>query len=114
MQVWVLGTLTIDHGRIVPAPRDRVVLSALVLRLGKPVSLDSLASALWAGAPPASSTKVILGCVMRLRRLVSPARIETTPMGYRLVPEGVDLDSERFERLITRGCQLLELSLIHI
>lgn len=108
MDVCVLGTLTVDQGRIVPAPRDRVVLSALVVRVGKPVSVDSLASALWAGAPPVSSTKVILGCIMRLRRLMSPASIETTPMGYVLVPDGVDLDTDRFERLIGRGCQLLE------
>ena len=46
---------------------------------------------------------------MRLRRLVAPAQIETTPHGYRLVPEHVEVDAERFERLVERATQQLEL-----
>ena len=46
---------------------------------------------------------------MRLRRLIAPAQIETTPHGYRLVPEHVEVDAERFERLVTQGTQQLEL-----
>ena len=46
---------------------------------------------------------------MRLRRLIAPAQIETTPHGYRLIPEYVEVDAERFERLVERGTQQLEL-----
>ena len=46
---------------------------------------------------------------MRLRRLIAPAQIETTPLGYRLGPEHVEVDAERFERLVERGTQQLEL-----
>ena len=46
---------------------------------------------------------------MRLRRLIAPDRIETTPLGYRLIPDHIDVDAERFERLVTRGSQQLEL-----
>lgn len=46
---------------------------------------------------------------MRLRRLIAPAQIETTALGYRLVPEQVEVDAERFERLVERGTHQLEL-----
>ena len=46
---------------------------------------------------------------MRLRRLIAPAQIETTPHGYRLVPEHVEVDAERFERLVEQGTKQLEL-----
>lgn len=109
MDVRVLGALTIDEGRIAPAPRDRQVLSALVARLGRSVSVESLAAALWGDDLPASWSKVVPGCIMRLRRLIAPATIETAPLGYRLEPNGVDIDAVRFERLVARGSELLEL-----
>ncbi|KQS97334.1 hypothetical protein ASG23_17480 [Cellulomonas sp. Leaf395] len=109
MVVRVLGALTLDDGRIPLAPRDRAVMAALTIRLGAEVSAASLAAALWGDNPPASWSKVIPGCVMRLRRLIAPARIDTTAHGYRLVAEYVEVDAERFERLVTRGTQQLEL-----
>ena len=109
MDLRVLGALTLDDGRIAPAPRDRLVMGALAARLGTSVTVESLATALWGEDLPASWSKVIPGCIMRLRRLIAPASIETTPMGYRLAADGVDLDAETFERLVARGSQLLEL-----
>lgn len=109
MEVRVLGALTLDDGRVPLAPRDRAVMAALTVRLGASLSVESLAAALWGANPPASWSKIIPGCVMRLRRLISPDRIETTPLGYRLIPEDIEVDAERFERLVTRGKQQLEL-----
>lgn len=109
MEVRVLGALTLDEGRIPLAPRDRAVMGALIVRLGASLSIESLAVALWGDDPPASWSKVVPGCIMRLRRLIAPAQIETTPLGYRLIPEHVDVDAEEFERLVTRGTQQLEL-----
>lgn len=109
MDVRVLGALTLDDGRIALAPRDRAVMAALTVRLGAPLSAASLAAALWGDGPPPSWSHVVPGCIMRLRRLISPAQIETTPLGYRLVPEHVEVDAERFERLVERGTQQLEL-----
>src|SRR5215207_6371384 len=71
MEVRVLGALTLDDGRIPLAPRDRAVMAALTVRLGAPLSAASLAAALWGDDPPASWSKVIPGCVMRLRRLIA-------------------------------------------
>ncbi|WP_404432164.1 hypothetical protein LG299_16370 [Microbacterium lacus] len=109
MDLRVLGTLTLDGGRIDPAPRDRLILGALAARLDKSVAVESLATALWGETPPASWTKIIPGCIMRLRRSIAPARIETTTVGYRLAADGIDLDAAKFERLVGRGAQLLEL-----
>ncbi|MCU1423755.1 MAG: hypothetical protein JWM51_46 [Microbacteriaceae bacterium] len=109
MEVGVLGALTLDGGRIPLAPRDRAVLSALTVRVGSSLSVESLAAALWGDDLPASWSKVIPGCVMRLRRLIAPARIETTRFGYRLAAEHIEVDAERFEQLVKRGTQLLQL-----
>lgn len=109
MEVRVLGTLTLDDGRIPLAPRDRAVMSALMVRPGASLSVESLAAALWGDDRPASWSKIIPGCIMRLRRLIAPARIETTSLGYRLTGEHVEVDAERFERLVRRGTQQLEL-----
>ncbi len=109
MEVRVLGALTLDDGRIPLAPRDRAVMAALTVSHGSPVSVESLAAALWGEDRPASWSHVIPGCIMRLRRLIAPARIETTPSGYRLIEEDVEVDAEQFERLVARGRQQLEL-----
>ena len=109
MDLRVLGVLALDEGRIELAPRDRLVLTALAVRLGTSVSVESLATALWGDDLPASWSKVIPGRIMRLRRLIAPARIETTPLGYGLGAEDVDLDTVTFERLVARGAELLEL-----
>ncbi|MGC5172519.1 BTAD domain-containing putative transcriptional regulator [Microbacterium sp. DT81.1] len=109
MEVRVLGALTLDDGRIPLTPRDRAVLAALTVDMGTSLSPESLAAALWSDRPPASWAHVIPGCIMRLRRLIAPALIETTPLGYRLVPDHVELDAERFERLLMRGAQQLQL-----
>ena len=84
-------------------------MGALTVRLGDSLSVESLATALWGDDRPASWSKVIPGCIMRLRRLIAPARIETTSIGYRLTAEHLEVDAERFERLVARGAQQLEL-----
>ncbi|MEU1973531.1 BTAD domain-containing putative transcriptional regulator [Microbacterium sp. NPDC019599] len=109
MDLAVLGVLTLDGGRIAPAPRDRLVLGALAARVGKPVAMESLAGVLWGEDLPPSWSKVVPGCIMRLRRLLPAGAIETTALGYRLEPDAVALDAAAFERLVARGGQLLEL-----
>ncbi|MFC0678074.1 BTAD domain-containing putative transcriptional regulator [Lysobacter korlensis] len=109
MEVRVLGALTLDGGRVPLASRDRAVMGALTVRLGASLSAESLAAALWGDDPPASWSDVIRGCIMRLRRLIAPARIETTPLGYRLTTDHVEVDAVQFELLVTRGTEQLEL-----
>lgn len=109
MSIGVLGPLTVDGDASRPGPRDRVVLAALTVTWGQVLSAEQLADALWAGTPPASWSKVVQGCVVRLRKLLGRQAIETSPQGYRLVVPGDDIDAVRFERLVGRARELLSL-----
>ena len=99
MGIALLGPLSVDGLPAPTAPRDRMVLGALALRLGEVVSAERLADALWGERPPTSWNKVVQGCVVRLRKLLGPGAIETLPQGYRLV-----LRDTRSTRVSSSGC----------
>jgi DNA-binding SARP family transcriptional activator/WD40 repeat protein len=109
MGIRVLGALTIDDGTVEPGRRDRVVLAALATAPGEVLAVGQLADALWGDHPPASSAKVVQGCIARLRRSLGADLIETAPPGYRLALPPDTLDAERFERAVTRARSLLTL-----
>ncbi|GAA1807920.1 BTAD domain-containing putative transcriptional regulator [Agromyces neolithicus] len=110
MEIGVLGPVTVGGGAVALSPRDRVVLAALVARAGEAVPAAELADALWNGSPPASWTKVVPGCVMRLRRALGDAgAIETVGSSYRLVVEQVEIDAARFRQRVARGHELQQL-----
>jgi DNA-binding SARP family transcriptional activator len=82
VRIGVLGPLTVAGEGQALAPRDRVVLAALVVGRGGVVSADALADALWNGSgPPASWTKVVQGCVVRIRKSLGATSIETDGKG---------------------------------
>ncbi|MGZ5417471.1 MAG: nSTAND1 domain-containing NTPase [Nocardioides sp.] len=110
MGVAVLGRLEVDESDGGLGPRDRVVLSVLALAPGEVVSADRLADALWRDELPATWTKVVQGCVMRLRKVLGSQAIETSRHGYRLVLPSDEIDARRFERLVGRGRELLSLA----
>jgi DNA-binding SARP family transcriptional activator/WD40 repeat protein/energy-coupling factor transporter ATP-binding protein EcfA2 len=105
----VLGPVAVEDEGSALSPRDRVVLSVLVARLGQEVSADTLAEALWGEAPPASSGKVVQGCVARLRRRLGAEAIVTGHGSYRLTVPAESVDTGRFERLVQRARELLAL-----
>jgi WD40 repeat protein/DNA-binding SARP family transcriptional activator len=106
----VLGPFGVDGDSSSLAPRDRVVLEVLVVRLGEVVSAERLADAMWGGLPPPRTwTKVVQGSVVRLRKVLGPEAIETSPSGYRLRTPPDQVDAHRFERLTRRGSELLAL-----
>ncbi|WP_169312929.1 BTAD domain-containing putative transcriptional regulator [Intrasporangium calvum] len=88
-------------------PRDRVTLAVLAVRPGQHVTADALAEALWGDDLPPSSSKVVQGCVSRLRKVLGATAIETTPGGYRLRLHRDDLDLALFEHHLGRARQLL-------
>jgi Tol biopolymer transport system component/DNA-binding SARP family transcriptional activator len=90
----VLGPLEV-RGAVAPGPpRDRVVLSALVVRRGSVVPADVLADALWNELPPRTWPKVVQGSVVRLRKTLGADAVRSVEGGYRLdLPVGqLDLD----------------------
>ena len=103
----VLGPLQVDGQENGLSPRDRVVLSALVVRAGDPVSTEALSDALWGDTPPATWTKVVQGSVVRLRKLLGVAAIESVSSGYRLALNDDELDHRLFERLVERSREAL-------
>lgn len=109
MSIGVLGPLTVNGDTGAVGPRDRIVLAALAVHRGEVVRADTLADALWGERPPASASKVVQGCVARLRKALGAHAIETVPHGYRLVVPADSLDAARFERLVLRGQELLSL-----
>ena len=102
MEIRVLGPLELEP----PAPlepRDRIALSALVVRRDMSLSSDELADAIWGDSLPATWSKQVQICVARLRKTLGSQCIETTAGGYRLALDAHDLDLSRFEELIGLG-----------
>ena len=104
MGIAVLGPLEVDGHTNGLGPRDRVVLSALVVRAGEPVSAEALADALWGGQVPATWTKVVQGCVVRLRKSLGAAAIESGPAGYRLTLNDDEGGRGAWTPARTHGC----------
>ena len=98
----MLGPLVVEGDANGLGPRDRVVLSVLVVRAGAPVTRDALADALWRDEVPTTWTKVVQGCIVRLRKVLGHAAIESGPAGYRLTLSDDELDHRLFERLLER------------
>lgn len=107
VRVGVLGPLEVEGGAVSLGPRDRAALQVLVLRHGSPVRADTIAEALWGNDPPASAGKVVQGCVVRLRRALGAAAIETTEGGYRLHLHRDEVDAVQFCELAARARSLM-------
>ena len=104
----MLGPLSLD-GDAAFGRRDRAVLTALALCFGEAVSADRLADAVWGAAPPPSAHKALQGCVVRLRKALGADSIKTSAQGYRLEVSAEEVDSRRFEQMVSRSRELLAL-----
>jgi DNA-binding SARP family transcriptional activator/WD40 repeat protein len=101
----VLGPVEVDGGESL-RPRDRRVLATLAVRSGRSVAPEEIGDAVWGDQPPVSWAKQVQICVARLRKVLAPGAIETSPDGgYRLVTDRAELDKDRFEELLARGRQ---------
>ncbi len=96
-------------GRLIPIPRprQRAVLSYLLLRANKVVSVDQLGEALWGGAAPSTARTQIQGDISALRRAHRAVRVEspvhTRGPGYLIQVEPDQLDIELFRRHIAEA-----------
>ncbi|MFB9359683.1 AfsR/SARP family transcriptional regulator [Actinoplanes nipponensis] len=106
LAVRVLGPLsvTIDDREVTPASvRQRRLLAALVLRVGRPVSMDALVDAVWGERPPRSAVNSAQSYVSRLRGLLGPAVLAWTGSGYELGVDPAAVDAYRFEALVDQA-----------
>jgi DNA-binding SARP family transcriptional activator/tetratricopeptide (TPR) repeat protein len=104
----LLGPLAVRRqGLAVPIPpgQQRILLAALLLRAGRAVSVDELASTLWGDTPLASVRLSLQNCVMRLRKSLGAgaAAVVTEPGGYRIDIGPGELDVTRFEAALAAG-----------
>ncbi|QBI51937.1 AfsR/SARP family transcriptional regulator [Streptomonospora litoralis] len=106
MNFGVLGPISAwsNGGESVPVggPRQRCVLGALLVELGKEVTVERLIEYLWDDDPPRTARSVIQVQISHLRRSF-PDVIQTTAGGYLAAvgPEMVDL--HRFRDLVARA-----------
>ncbi|HLN71171.1 MAG TPA: BTAD domain-containing putative transcriptional regulator, partial [Streptosporangiaceae bacterium] len=109
MDFGLLGPLVVRDGtRYVPvsAPRQRVLLAALLLSAGRVVGLDALAEVLWDGQPPAGARGALHSAVQRLRSTLGPSGaglVETRPPGYLIRVDDGTFDVREFNVLAARG-----------
>ena len=98
VELRVLGPLEVlDSGRAIAVGggKDRALLVALGVGRGDALSGDTLVDALWGASPPRSAPKQLQDR-SRLRKVLGPDAIRTTPLGYAL-GERLMVDSVRFE-----------------
>ena len=109
MDFGLLGPLIVRDGTrqvAVSAPRQRVLLAALLLSAGRVVSLDALADMLWEGQPPAGARGALHSAVQRLRSTLGPSGadlVETRPPGYVIKVGDGEFDVREFSVLAARG-----------
>ena len=104
VRISVLGPFRVhvDGDEIDPGPPlQRLVLAALVVARGQPLSSDRLAELLW-DAPPARARHSLQQYVSRLRRLLGADAIATTSAGYALSLPGTAVDAWRWSELLDR------------
>lgn len=109
MDFGLLGPLVVRDGAHdvpVSAPRQRVLLAALLLSADRVVSLDALAETLWETGPPAGARGALHSAVQRLRSALGPSGadlIETRPPGYLMKIGDGRFDVRDFGVLAARG-----------
>jgi DNA-binding SARP family transcriptional activator len=93
-------------GLVVPVPGDkqRLLLTALALRVGQTVNTGELVDRLWGDRPPSTARTTLRAHMKRLRKVLSAANegpvVDTAPGGYRLCVDPTTVDLYRFRQLI--------------
>ncbi|TDP97746.1 AfsR/SARP family transcriptional regulator [Labedaea rhizosphaerae] len=107
MEFRLLGPLEVvrDGRRVSPGgPRQHRLLAALLLAVGRTVTVDALIDAVWDDTPPATARHQLHKAVAALRERLR-CRIETEPAGYRLPVTADTLDLAAFEHHLASAKQ---------
>ena len=99
----ILGSLEVDgpSGPIaLGGQRQRALLAALLLEVGRVVPTERLVDELWGEDPPKTATTSLQNAISRLRRALGEDILETRVPGYILRADPSRIDSSRFEQLL--------------
>src|SRR5262245_26877920 len=91
-------------------PKQRAVLSLLLLRAGEPATFGYLVEGLWGEEPPGSAGRTVEGYVSRLRRELEPHGVSIVRRGegYTLNLGGGTLDLDEAEQLTSEASVALD------
>jgi predicted ATPase/DNA-binding SARP family transcriptional activator len=114
----VLGPLEARHGSAlleISRPKQRLLLTLLLVQANEVVSVDALIDGLWSATPPGSAMGLVHTYVSQLRKALEPPAARAGPSqplrradgGYRLVVEAEHFDAARFEVLLEAGRRAL-------
>lgn len=112
----VLGPLEVrdDHGELIGlgGAKQLAVLAIMLVNSGRVVGTDALVDELYRDELPEAARKTVQAYVARLRKALDEAgaadRLRSVPAGYVLEPGSDEVDSVRFERLVTDARSLIE------
>ncbi|MFJ6464620.1 AfsR/SARP family transcriptional regulator [Streptomyces sp. NPDC091387] len=113
----VLGPIRAWHGEReldLGSPQQRAVLVALLLRRGRPATLDELLDAVWGENQPAAAVSVLRTYVSRLRKVLEPERgtadsaqpVVSVGSGYLIRFQEDALDLAVFEQRVAEARKL--------
>ncbi|MFE0155677.1 BTAD domain-containing putative transcriptional regulator [Nonomuraea sp. NPDC059007] len=86
-----------------PEVKVRALLAHLLIDPGKVVPADRLIDSLWSGALPANPAGALQTRVSQLRRIVGKESVVSGASGYRLQVEPGDVDTGRFQTLLSEA-----------
>lgn len=94
-----MGTAQVELG----SNRLRTLLTVLALSAGETVSVDRLASVVWAGGLPDNVRRSVHTYIARLRNTLGAEVIKTTSLGYRMQVAHDQVDALLFRRLLAEA-----------
>lgn len=101
MTIRVLGPMDVGGPRL--SPRERAVLSALIVRRDSSISAGELGDAIWGEEPPATWQQQVRNAVARIRSRLGTEAIRTARDTYRLGLEATAIDAVQFEDLVRQA-----------